>query len=65
MVCCRMAGGTCMLIAGELAVRRVSKIEATLSAQAAKFNFSLTSRTQVSSSVISLRWRIYGHYNPL
>lgn len=43
-----MAGGTCMLIAGELAVRRVSKIEATLSTQATKFNFSLTSRTQVS-----------------
>jgi hypothetical protein len=37
-----------MLIAGELAVRRVSKIEATASVSSTKFNFKLTSRTQVS-----------------
>lgn len=37
-----------MLIAGELAVRRVSKIDATLSAPATKPNFRLTSRAQVS-----------------
>jgi len=43
-----------MLIAGELAVRRVSKIEATLSAQATKFNFSLTSRTQLMLTALSM-----------
>lgn len=47
MTRCRMAGGTLMLIAGELAVRRVSEIEATPSAHATNFNFKLISRTQV------------------
>jgi hypothetical protein len=37
-----------MLIAGELAVRKVSRLEATASISSAKFNFKLTSRTQVS-----------------
>jgi hypothetical protein len=37
-----------MLVAGELAVRKVTEIEATASAHATKSNFKLTSRTQVS-----------------
>ena len=43
-----MAGGMCMLIAGELAVRWVAKIEATASAHVTNSNFKFTSRTQVS-----------------
>jgi hypothetical protein len=50
-----------MLVAGELAVRKVTVIEATASTHATKSNLKLTSRTQVSlyPPVLAPHWRIY------
>lgn len=44
----RVSGGVCMLAVGELAVRRVSKFEASAAGSGTKLSFGLTSRIQVS-----------------
>jgi len=49
-----MAGGVCMLVVGELALRRVSEIEATASARAAGTNFKRNSRIQLLLTVLSM-----------
>jgi hypothetical protein len=42
-----MAGGMCMLFAGELAVRKVSEMESTVSLHVSRFNFRVAARIQV------------------
>jgi hypothetical protein len=55
-----MAGGACMLFAGERAVRKVSKMESTVSLPASRFSFRLTARIQVIWNCLSFfRWRAY------
>ncbi|KAI9457067.1 alkaline phosphatase-like protein [Russula earlei] len=49
-----LAGGMCMLFVGELAVRKVSQIETTASAHAAKLNFELGSRIQLLFTALSM-----------
>jgi hypothetical protein len=45
-----MAGGVCMLFAGELAVREVSEMESTVTP---RFNFRVTARIQVGWNPLS------------
>ena len=48
-----MAGGVCMLFAGELAVRKVSEMERTVPLHATGFSFRVTARIQVIWTCLS------------
>ncbi|KAI0290310.1 PigN-domain-containing protein [Russula brevipes] len=49
-----VAGGVCLLFAGELAARRVSEIEATASARATKLNVKSAFRMQLLLTALSM-----------
>lgn len=49
-----MAGGLCMLFAGELAVRKVSEMESTISLHKSHFNFRVTARIQLLLTALSM-----------
>lgn len=49
-----MAGGVCMLFVGELAVRKVSEMESTVSLPTSRFSFKLTARIQLLLTALSM-----------
>ncbi|KAH9044928.1 Phosphatidylinositolglycan class N-domain-containing protein [Lactarius deliciosus] len=49
-----MAGGACMLFAGELAVRNVSEMESTVALHRPRFNFGVAARIQLLLTALSM-----------